>query len=318
MRIRSFCPGAGCLVTSALDKLLGQLGTYATWVNWVLTQPGYPQLRTCKNNCVFSYFFRHVFFFCDNTLSYCMKPSGMCLHIYSLPSSAFLKYQTRGFYWSWSKSHPLVDIRACIYFAKFQFHLGVFPRNTGLGTDIFIKLEYIARSLVKIKSIPDCHLFISRTETKWTKWYAMKSHVIAYRSLELLFGTHTFHFNCFFDDFNCVFTQIRCLSRVLTHWGFQLLLKGGRGPSSMETTPGPAPSGSAHVLLLHMTQSSYRICPCVQSPIVFNKNFNFPGSLYTFYLKASVNNILLYYPISCWIFSCTTLPLNFILLAYRV
>ena len=37
----------------------------------------------------------------------------------------------------------------------------------------------------------------------------------AYRSLGLLFGTHTFHFNCFFEDFNCVFTQIRCLSRVL-------------------------------------------------------------------------------------------------------
>ena len=52
-------------------------------------------------------------------------------------------------------------------------------------------------------------------ESKWTKWYAMTSHVIAYRSLELLFGTHTFHFNCFFDDFNCVLTQIRCLSRVL-------------------------------------------------------------------------------------------------------
>ena len=54
-------------------------------------------------------------------------------------------------------------------------------------------------------------------ETKWTKWYAMTSHVIAYRSLELLFGTHTFHFNCLFEDFNCVFTQIRCLSRVLSN-----------------------------------------------------------------------------------------------------
>ena len=84
-----------------------------------------------------------------------------------------------------------------------------------MGTDIFIKVEYIARALVKIKSIPDWHLFISRMETKWTKWYAMTSHVIAYRSLELLFCTHTFHFNCFFDDFSCVFTQIRCLSRVL-------------------------------------------------------------------------------------------------------
>ena len=30
-------------------------------------------------------------------------------------------------------------------------------------------------------------------------------------------GTHTFHFNCFFEDFNCVFTQIRCLSRVLIY-----------------------------------------------------------------------------------------------------
>ena len=98
---------------------------------------------------------------------------------------------------------------------KFHFHLSVFPRNTGPGTDIFMKLEYIARSLVKIKSISDWYLFISRMQTKWTKWYAMTSHVI--RSLELLFGTHTFHFNCFFDDFNCVFTQIRCLSRVLKH-----------------------------------------------------------------------------------------------------
>ena len=69
-----------------------------------------------------------------------------------------------------------------VYFAKFHFHLSVFPRNTGLGTDIFIKLEYIAHSLEKIKSILDWHLFISRMETKWTKWYAMTSHVIAYRS----------------------------------------------------------------------------------------------------------------------------------------
>ena len=43
----------------------------------------------------------------------------------------------------------------------------------------------------------------------------MTSHVIAYRSLELLFGSHTFHFNCFLEDFNCVFTQIRSLSSVL-------------------------------------------------------------------------------------------------------
>ena len=68
--------------------------------------------------------------------------------------------------------------------------------------------------------MPDWHLFITQMETKWTKWYAMTSHVFAYRSSELLFGTHTFHFNCFFEDFNCVFTQIRCLSRVLNHAGY--------------------------------------------------------------------------------------------------
>ena len=104
-----------------------------------------------------------------------------------------------------------------VHFAKFHFHHSVFPRNTGLDTDIFlfINWSYIARSLVKIKSIPDSHVFITQMETKWTKWYAITSHVIAYQSLELLFGTHTFHFNCFFEDFNCVLTQIRCLSRVL-------------------------------------------------------------------------------------------------------
>ena len=144
-----------------------------------------------------------------------MKPSGMWLHIYSLPSSAFLKYQTRGFYCTWSKSHPLVESER-VHFAKFHFHHSVFPRNTGLGTDIlFINWSYIARLLVKKKSMPDCHLFITEMEMKWTKWYAMTSHVIVYRSIELLFGTHAFDFNCFFEDFNCVFTQIRWLSRVL-------------------------------------------------------------------------------------------------------
>ena len=43
----------------------------------------------------------------------------------------------------------------------------------------------------------------------------MTLHVIAYRSKELLFGTHAFNFNCFLDDFNCVFMQISCLSVLL-------------------------------------------------------------------------------------------------------
>ena len=60
----------------------------------------------------------------------------------------------------------------------------------------------------------------------------MTSHVIAYRSLELLFGTHTLHFNCFFDDFNCIFTQIHCLSRVLVNGKIQGLFKAFECSSS--------------------------------------------------------------------------------------
>ena len=37
---------------SALDKLLGQLGIYATWLS---------SIAYMHNNCVFSYFLRHVF-----------------------------------------------------------------------------------------------------------------------------------------------------------------------------------------------------------------------------------------------------------------
>ena len=74
---------------SALDKLLGQLGIYATWLSSI----AYLQ----KQLNIFIFFYA-TFFICDYTFSYCMKSSGMCLHIYSLPSSAFQKYQTRGFY----------------------------------------------------------------------------------------------------------------------------------------------------------------------------------------------------------------------------
>ena len=89
---------------SALDKLFGQLGIYATWLS---------SIAYLRKQCLFSYFFTPRFFFCDYTFSYCMKPSGMRLHIYSLPSSAFLKYQTSGFYCTRSKSHPHVYILAC-------------------------------------------------------------------------------------------------------------------------------------------------------------------------------------------------------------
>ena len=83
-----FC-GCFLLSISALDKLLDQMGIYATWLSSI----AYLQ----KQLCIFI-FFNATFNFCDYTFSYCLKPSGMCLHIYSLPLSAFLKYQTSGFY----------------------------------------------------------------------------------------------------------------------------------------------------------------------------------------------------------------------------
>ena len=83
---------ASIAASSALDKLLGQLDIYATWLSSIAYLQ--KQLR------IFIFFTPRFLFFCDYTFSYCRKPSGMCLHIYSLPSSAFLKYQTRGFYYT--------------------------------------------------------------------------------------------------------------------------------------------------------------------------------------------------------------------------
>ena len=147
--------------------------------------------------------------------SYCMKPSGSCLHIYSLPSSAFLKYQTAEFTCIVPDANliPLLTFEH-VHFAKFHFRRSLFSAKYWTGHRYIYKLKLYWLAIKK-KSISDWHLSITQMETKWTKWYAMTSHVIAYRSLELLFGRHTFHFNCFFEDFNCVFTQIRCSSRVL-------------------------------------------------------------------------------------------------------
>ena len=91
----------------------------------------------------------------------------------------------------------LLTFVARIHFAKFYF-----PLKYLTGAHIlFIKLELYCALASKKKSIPDWHFYITRTETKWTNWYAMTSHVIAYRLTELLFGTHTFIFNCLLMTF---------------------------------------------------------------------------------------------------------------------
>ena len=139
----------------------------------------------------------------------------MCLHIYSLPSSAFLKYQTSGLYCTWSKSHPLLTFEH-VLFAKFHFHHSVFPWNTWLGTDILLKnWSYIARSLVKKKSIPDWHLFITPNGKEMDQMVRNDIECNCIPIVSIAFGTHTFNFNCFFEDFYCLFTQIRSSYRVL-------------------------------------------------------------------------------------------------------
>ena len=87
-----------------------------------------------------------------------MKSSGMCLHIYSLPSSAFLTIKLPDFIVPEANHIPMLTFER-VHFVKFHFHHSVFSQNTGLGTNIlFINWSYIARSLVKIKSIGICLL----------------------------------------------------------------------------------------------------------------------------------------------------------------
>ena len=55
------------------------------------------------------------------------------------------------------------------------------------------------RSLVKKKINTRLAFVYYPNGNEMDQRYAMTLHVIAYRSTELLFGTHTFNFNCFFD-----------------------------------------------------------------------------------------------------------------------
>ena len=195
----------------APDKLLGQLDIYTTW----LFSTEYLQ------NQLHIFFLPHVFLWLQ------IKPALFFLlnvaignspaYIYSLTLFAFLEHQTSGFYHtSEANLVPLLTIIARIHIASFTSMF--FPLNTWLVINIlFIKLEfYCAHACKKNQNPTGIYVCITQMKKKWTKWYAMTSHVIAHRSKELLFGMHAFNFNCFLDDFNCIFTQIRCLS-VLLH-----------------------------------------------------------------------------------------------------
>ena len=127
---------APCLA-SALDKLLGQLGIYATWLSSIAYLQ--KQLRIFIFFTPHFFLWLHIFLLHEaigNVLAYLFIPI-VCLS--KVSNSRIFLY--------------LVDIRACklCKVSLSSFFLRVFPRNTGLGTNIFIKLEYIARSLVKNK-----------------------------------------------------------------------------------------------------------------------------------------------------------------------
>ena len=151
---------------SARDKLLGKLGIYATWLSSIAYLQ--KQLR------IFI-FFDAMFFFCDYTFSYCLKPWGMCLHIYSLPSSAFLKYHTSRFYCTWSKSHPLVDIRACTL-CKVSLSSLCFSAKYWTGHRYFIhKLELYCALASKKNQYPTICLLPKwkRNGPNGTQWHCM-------------------------------------------------------------------------------------------------------------------------------------------------
>ena len=203
---------------SALDKLLGQLGIYSTWLSSI----AYLQ----KQLHIFIYFLRHVFG--SDYTSFLIEWSHReCAYILTL-IVCLSEYQTSGFL------SYLNQISSPCWHKLLASILQSFSAKILDWCRYFIhKLKLYCALANKKKSIPDWHLYITQMETKWTKWYAMTSHVIAYRLTELLFGTHTFNFNCFFDDFYCVFTQIRCLSRLLqnsTKFGVWVThMNGARG-----------------------------------------------------------------------------------------
>ena len=79
----------------------------SVWVNWVFTESDYPQLRTCKFNCVFLFFTPHFLWLqIMSTMFFVLKVDirNLTAYIYSLTLFAFLELQsiklTSGFYYT--------------------------------------------------------------------------------------------------------------------------------------------------------------------------------------------------------------------------
>ena len=127
---------------SALDKLFGQLGIYTAWLSSIAYLQ--KQLR------IFIFFTPHFFSVIYNTCFLIAWSHRECacifIHSHRLP---FLSIKLADFMVPEANFIPLLTFER-VHFAKFHFHHCVFPRNTGLGTDIlFINWSDIVRSLVK-------------------------------------------------------------------------------------------------------------------------------------------------------------------------
>ena len=68
-----------------------------TMHSWVLTQPDYPQLRTCKNNCVF-FKKKYATFLAVITYVFLLNEAIANVPTYLLSSSAFLSIKLADFY----------------------------------------------------------------------------------------------------------------------------------------------------------------------------------------------------------------------------
>ena len=128
------------LNTCALDKLLGQLGIYVTWLSSIV----YLQ----KQLHIFIFFYATFFSVITRFLIAWShrECARICIHSHRLP---FQSIKLADFIVPEANLIPLLTFER-VHFAKFHFHHSVFLRNTWLGTDIlFINWSYIACSLVK-------------------------------------------------------------------------------------------------------------------------------------------------------------------------
>ena len=106
--LNSFFPDILPSFTSALDKLLGQLGIYATWLSSIA--------YLHKQLCILIYFY--ATFLAVITHVFLLNEAIANVPTYWLSLSAFLSIKLADFYCTWIKSHRLVDISCSHPFCK--------------------------------------------------------------------------------------------------------------------------------------------------------------------------------------------------------